>query len=131
VVKKKRFNDVVGTSLEIDDDNGLLYYQNGGLNSLYAIDMESFEIKRTYKGECHARRIRLDKKRNCIYVLGYLSGTVFPVDLSGGRRPWQIHVGGLPHGMDLHNDTLWVNSMAGVLKLDLKTLWGSIGNVGT
>jgi hypothetical protein len=131
VVKKKRFNDVVGTSLEIDDDNGLLYYQNGGLNSLYAIDMESFEIKRTYKGECHARRIRLDKKRNCIYVLGYLSGTVFPVDLSGGRRPWKIHVGGLPHGMDLHNDTLWVNSMAGVLKLDLKTLWGSIGNVGT
>jgi hypothetical protein len=128
VVKKKRFKDVVGTALEIDDDNGLLYYQNGGLNSLYAVDMESFEIKRTYKGECHARRIRLDKTRNCIYVLGYLSGTVFPVDLSSGKRPWKVHVGGLPHGLDLHNDTLWVNSMAGVLKLDLKTLWGDIGN---
>ena len=130
VVKKKRFKDVVGTALEIDDDNGLLYYQNGGLNSLYAVDMESFEIKRTYKGECHARRIRLDRQRNCIYVLGYLSGTVFPVDLSNGKRPWKIHVGGLPHGLDLHGDTLWVNSMAGVLKLDLKTLWGAIGNAG-
>jgi hypothetical protein len=127
VTKKKKLHDVVGTALEIDDDSGLLYYQNGGLNSLYAIDIESFEIKRTYKGECHARRIRLDKARHCIYVLGYLSGTVFPVDLSSGKRLWTVHVGGLPHGLDLHGDTLWVNSMAGVLKLDLKTLWGGHG----
>jgi hypothetical protein len=124
VTKKRRFLDVVGTALEIDDERGLLYYQNGGLNSLYEIDMETFAIKRKYKGECHARRIRLDKKRNCIYVLGYLSGTIFPIDLATGKRPWKRFVGGLPHGMDLSGDTLWINSMAGVLKLELKTIWG-------
>jgi hypothetical protein len=131
VLRKKKFPDVVGTALEIDDDNGLLYYQNGGLNSLYAVDLESFDVKRTYKGECHARRIRLDRQRNCIYVLGYLSGTLFPVDLDSGRRPWTVHVGGLPHGLDLHQNTLWVNSMAGVLKLDLDTLWGNGRNAKT
>ena len=125
VVKKRRFLDVVGTALDLDDERGLIYYQNGGLNSLYEIDMETFEIKRTFRGECHARRIRLDKKRNCIYVLGYLSGTMFPIDLETGTRPWKRYVGGLPHGMDIYDDTLWINSMSGVLKLNLRTLWGA------
>jgi len=126
VTKKRKFCDVVGTALEVDDERGLLYYQNGGLNSLYEIDMKSFEIMRTYKGECHARRIRLDKKKNCIYVLGYLSGTLFPVDLATNKRPWKRYVGGLPHGMDMHGNTLWVNSMSGVLKLDLKKTWAKV-----
>ena len=86
--------------------------------------METFEIKRTFKGEGHARRIKLDKKRNCLYVLGYFSGTVFPIDLNTGKRPWTIHVGGLPHGMDLNENTLWVNSMSGILKLELNQIWG-------
>lgn len=124
VTKKRKFPDVVGTALDIDDEGGLLYYQNGGLNSLYAVDIETFAIKRKYKGELHARRIRLDKKRNCIYVLGYLSGMIFPVDLGTGKQPWKRYVGGLPHGMDLNGDILWVNSMAGVLKLDLRNIWG-------
>ena len=125
VTKKRKFLDVVGTALEIDDEKGLLYYQNGGLDSLYEIDMGNFSIIRKYRGECHARRIRLDKKRNCIYVLGYLSGTIFPIDLETGKQPWKRYVGGLPHGMDLYGNTLWVNSMSGVLRLDLEQIWAT------
>lgn len=123
ILRKKRLFEVVGTALELDDENNLLYYQNGSINALYEIDVRTFEILRTFKGECHARRIRLDKKRNCIYVLGYLSGTLFPIDLNFGKRAWTIHVGGLPHGMDLYENSLWINSMSGVLKIDLPLIW--------
>ena len=125
ILKRKKFFDVVGTALEIDDDNQWLYYQNGGIDSLYKIDMATFEIKRRFKGEGHSRCIQLDKKRNALYVLGYLSGTIFPIDLGTGKRPWKIHVGGLPHGMYLYEDILWVNSMSGVLRLDLDTIWSN------
>ena len=124
ILNQRKFFDIVGTALDIDDEKNLIYYQNGGFKPLHEIDIETFAIKRTFKGEGHARRIKLDKKRNCLYVLGYFSGTVFPIDLNTGKRPWTIHVGGLPHGMDLYEDTLWVNSMSGVLKLDLNTIWG-------
>lgn len=128
IVKQRKFFDIVATALEIDDEKNLIYYQNGGFKQLHEIDMETFEIKQTFKGEGHARRIRLDKKRNCLYVLGYFSGTVFPIDLDTGKRLWTIHVGGLPHGMHLHEDTLWVNSMSGVLRLDLNKIWDDSAN---
>ncbi|MDM8552166.1 hypothetical protein QUF72_18925 [Desulfobacterales bacterium HSG2] len=123
ILRHRDFFDVVGTALEIDDEHGILYYQNGCFDKIYEISLDTYEVKRTLKGEGHARRIRLDKKRNCLYVLGYFSGTVFAVDLNTGRRVWTIKVGGLPHGMDLSEDILWINSMAGILRLNLKTIW--------
>jgi len=123
ILRHRDFFDVVGTALEIDDERGILYYQNGCFDKIYEISLDTYEVKRTLKGEGHARRIRLDKKRNCLYVLGYFSGTVFAVDLNTGRRVWTIKVGGLPHGMDLSEDILWINSMAGILRLNLKTIW--------
>ncbi len=123
VLRYRHFFDIIGTAIEIDDENNVLYYQNGSFDKIYEIDLSTFEVKRRLKGEIHARRIRLDKKRNCLYVLGYFSGTVFPVSLDTGRRQWTIKVGGLPHGMDLKGDTLWINSMSGVFRLNLKTIW--------
>ncbi len=123
--------DVFGTALIIDDENGYLYYQSGFYNSLYQIDIEKFKKERKYKGEYHARRICLDKRRNVIYVLGYTSGTVFPVDLISGKNLWKVKVGGRAHGMYFSNDTLWVHSMAGAFRLDLKTIWKDQGYSGT
>jgi hypothetical protein len=128
IVNKRKFFDVVSTALVLDDDRDLLYYQNGCFRQLYQIDTKTFEVRRTFSGEGHARCLRLDPRRNCIYVLGYFSGTVFPVDLDTGKRPWTVRVGGLPHGMDLQQDTLWVNSMFGVLQLDLETIWRRSGH---
>lgn len=123
VLRKKKFHDVIGTALEIDDDNQLLYYQKGGFNHIYEIDIASFDVRRTFRGETHARRLCLDRKRNALYVLGYLSGTLFSIDLQTGRRQWRICVGGLPHGMALHGDTLWINSILGVLNVNLDRIW--------
>ena len=123
ILKYRHCFDIIGTALELDDNNGVLYYQNSVFDSLYEIDINTFEIKREFTGEIHARRIRLDKKRNCLYVLGYFSGTVFSIDLETGIRSWSIDVGGSPHGMHFYDDTLWINSLAGVFKLDLNIIW--------
>jgi outer membrane protein assembly factor BamB len=123
IVKHRAFHDVSGTGLEIDDERNVIYYQNGGLtDELYEIDVESFAVKRTFHGEGHARHILLDRARNRIYVLGYFSGSVFALDRDTGRRVWTRKVGGLPHGMALDKDTLWVNSRPGVVQLDLAAI---------
>jgi len=127
VLKHKSFVLDVGSALAIDDERGLLYYQHGAFGPLYEIDIDTFEVQRTFRGEGHARRILLDKERNCLYVLGYFSGTVFAIDLDTGQRLWRVRVGGSPHGMDLSDDTLWVNSMAGVFELDLETIFETYG----
>lgn len=124
IMKHRRFWDITGTALIVDDDRGVLYYQNGGLsNRIYEIDIETFEVIRRFRGEGHARRLFLDTKRNSLYVLGYFSGSVFAIDLESGQRIWTVKVGGLPHGMALNQDTLWVNSMEGVFEVDLPTQW--------
>lgn len=123
VLQHRRFHDITGTALAIDDDRGLLYYQNGGLSDdLYEIDVETFAVTRTFTGEGHARQIILDRQRNRLYVLGYFSGTVFALDRETGRRLWTRRVGGLPHGMALAGDTLWVNARPGVVELNLAVL---------
>jgi len=125
VIKYRYCSDIIGCALEIDDDNDILYYQNGTFDSLFEIDINSFQIKRTFTGEMHARRIRLDKKRKCIYVLGYFSGTLFPINLETGKRPWRLNVGGSAHGMYMDEDIMWVNSLAGVFKINLNIIWDS------
>jgi hypothetical protein len=127
VLKHKKFFDVTGTALVLDDENDLLYYQNGWFDTIYEIDIKTFQVKRKLKGEGHARCMILDKSRNCLYVLGYFSGTVFSVDLGTGKKLWKRRVGGSPHGMALNNNTLWVNSMRGVIQLDLLKLWEKEG----
>ena len=123
VTRHLDLDDIMPTGLIIDPDDRALYYQSGFYNTLYKINIDSFTVERTYSSEFHSRRMRLDKKRHVIYILGYVSGTVFPIDLNTGKRQWQIHVGGRPHGMILQNDALWVNSMAGAFMIDLKTAW--------
>ncbi len=127
ILKKRAFFDVCATSLALDEENDLIYYQNGGFNTLHEIDLQTFKTKRTFRGEGHARSICLDKKRNFLYVLGYFTGSLFPIDLASGRRLSKIRVGGFPHGMHLDGDTLWVNSMSGVFRLDVSQIWGTPG----
>lgn len=131
VIRYRDLGDFGGTALILDDENGVLYYQSGFFDSLYRINIEQFKVERKYQGEFHARRIRLDKQRNVLYVLGYTSGTVFPIDLESGEHLWEVRVGGRPHGMALSGDALWVNSMAGAFRLDLQTIWKHKGYSNT
>jgi len=122
---------VIGSDLILDDENGLIYSQSFMLDSIYRINIESFTIEREYEGEFFARRLLLDKPRQVLYVLGYLSGLVFSIDLQSGKRLWEVKVGGRPHGMDLSGNLLWINSMSGVFHLDLSAIWKAKGYSGT
>ncbi len=124
ILRKRPFFDVCATALALDEENNFIYYQNGGFNTLHEIDLETFKTRRKFRGEGHARCICLDKKRNLLYVLGYFTGSLFAIDLATGRRLSKVKVGGLPHGIHLDGDTLWVNSMSGVFRLDVPAIWG-------
>ncbi len=124
VVKMRPFFDVCATALALDEENNLIYYQSGGFNTLHEIDLETFQTRRTFRGEGHARCMCLDRKRSYLYVLGYFSGSLFPIDLTTGKRLSRVRVGGLPHGMHVDGDTLWVTSMSGVFRLDIDQIWG-------
>ncbi len=131
VTNYKDFGDLFGTALFLDQQDQKLYYQSGIFNSLYRLDLKTFSVEREYKGEFHARRLRVDHDRNVMYVLGYVSGKVIALDLDSGKHLWALPVGGRPHGLDLHGQTLWINSMAGVFKLDLNVIWKAKGFAGT
>ncbi len=127
ITRSIKLNDVVGTALILDDVSGKLYYQSAFYDTIFVIDIETFEVVKKYSGEFHARRLRLDKRRGVLYVLGYTSGTVFPIDLDSGKTLWSVKVGGRPHGMQLTGDALWINSMLGAFKLDLNVIWEEKG----
>ncbi|MBI9077556.1 MAG: hypothetical protein JEZ02_19280 [Desulfatibacillum sp.] len=116
------------TAMIMDPEDDALYCQSSLWDELTKVRLDTFEIERTYKGERHARCLTMDPKRNVIYELGYCSGKVFPIDLETGERPWEIRVGGRPHGMHLDSrDRLWINSMSGVFCMDLPTIWKDKG----
>jgi hypothetical protein len=115
-------NDVGGTALAIDDEGKFLYFQSGYNDTLYKIDIATFKVVRKYDGSYHARRLLIDREYNCIYVLGYFSGTVFALDLKSGDRKWTLNVGGHPHGMALTDNYLWVHSMTGAFRINLSEI---------
>ncbi|MFH1886166.1 MAG: hypothetical protein ABIM40_05655 [Pseudomonadota bacterium] len=131
ITNQMDFGDLIGTGLFLDQTDQKLYYQSGFFNSLYKVDLKTFTMEREYKGEFHVRRLGLDRERNVMYLLGYVSGKVTALDLDSGKHLWKVPVGGRPHGLDLQGQTLWVHSMAGVFRLDLDTIWKEKGFAGT
>jgi len=45
------------------------------------------------------------------------------LDLKSGKRLWELKVGGKPDGLSKNNNDLWVNSRAGIVKIDLSAVW--------
>ncbi|MBI5844656.1 MAG: PQQ-binding-like beta-propeller repeat protein [Deltaproteobacteria bacterium] len=116
----------LGTALALDEESGTLYFQSGVYNSLYAVDLKTFTVRRTYRGAVHARRLRLDLKRNAIYILDYSGGRLIALDLASGERAWELRMGGRPHGICIKGDTAWVHSMAGAFRVDLAAQWAGV-----
>ena len=124
VVRSMTLDDVVGTALLLDPAGERIFYQSGVRDALHEVDLKSWKVTRTFKGEIHARRLTLDRQRDALYVLGHLSGQLSAIDLKTGQRRWSVAVGGRPHGLSQDGDALWVNSFAGLFRLHLPTLWG-------
>ncbi|MFH1416482.1 MAG: hypothetical protein ABIH89_10410 [Elusimicrobiota bacterium] len=112
-----------GSALVVDEEKSLVYFQDGGSNRLFEVDLERFEVKRVLKGEIHARRIFLDKWRNALYILSYFYGRLIAVDIETGDRLWTLKVGGKAYGLAVNKDILYVNSTAGIVKVDLNDVW--------
>lgn len=119
---KIEYNNSCGAGLVIDDEEMKLYYQSGFYNNLYKIDIKSFSIEKKYEGQYFSRRLILDKKRNSIYVLSYLTGKLISINLNTGEKIWELNVGGRPHGMKKINNNLWVHSMSGVFLIKLNEI---------
>lgn len=114
---------LTATELLLDDERGVFYIQHGGLNDLYEVDMKSFKVIRVLDGEVHARCMALDKKRDIIYISSFFYGKLIALDIKTGKHLWEVKVGGKPYGLDLYVNELYVNSRAGIVKIDLNTVW--------
>jgi hypothetical protein len=122
----KRMLDLgeIGTfGMTVDSEGRYLYYQSAYNDNLYKIDLASFSVEKVLKGELGARRMITDDERNVIYVLGYFSGNLSPIDIESGKRRWTVKIGPHAHGMSLTKNYLWVNSMAGAFRIDLRKVW--------
>ena len=117
------FGDIVGTGFAADFERGRFYYQSGFTSDLHEVDLESFEVLRTFEGEVHGRRLVLDERRRVLYVVGYFSGLVVAIDLEDGERLWELAIGPRPQGADLTDDALWINTQDGLFEIDLKHAW--------
>ncbi|MFH1415419.1 MAG: hypothetical protein ABIH89_04985 [Elusimicrobiota bacterium] len=117
------FDIVEPTALKIDDEQGVLYCQDGGSSRLYEIDIRKFTVKRLLSGEVHSRRISIDRQRRCLYLLGYFYGRIVALDLESGKRKWSLKVGGKPYGLAREGDRLYISSMSGIIYLDLNSVW--------
>ncbi len=111
--------DVVGTALAVDDGAGVIYYQSGVRDALFRLNLATLEVEAEWESEIHARRLHVDRERGALYVLGFFSGTVFALDLATGARRWTVAVGPRPHGLAATEGALFVNSMVGVVRVDL------------
>jgi hypothetical protein len=116
-------NDFCGSALVIDDQGKYLYFQSGYIDNLYKIDLGTFSVVKILHGALSAKRLILDKAHNSIYVLDYFSGEVFPIDIDSGKKYWTLKVGPHPHGMAMTDNYLWINSIAGAFRIDLKKIW--------
>jgi PQQ enzyme repeat len=129
LIRQARFDFcVMGSALEFDQATGRLYMQCGAVDDLYEIDAKNFEVLRIYRGEFHSRGLTIDSERNCIYVLGFGSGTLFALDLKTGLKRWSLNVGSKPNSMYLDpGRNIWINSKVGILRIDLQKVWDELG----
>ena len=127
LLRTKDFGDIVGTGFAADFEAGRLYYQSGFTSDLHEVDLQTFEVLRTFEGEVHARRLVHDLRRRVLYVVGYFSGLVVAVDLESGERLWEMGIGPRPQGADLTDDALWVNTQDGLFEIDLPQAWRHAG----
>jgi hypothetical protein len=123
ILRSMDLERVIGTSMALDEEAHEIYYQCSLSNALYRISLDTFEVVRTYEGAAHSWSILLDSAKRALYELDWLGGKLFALDTESGERLWEIDTGGRPSSMTRHHDTLWINSMLGVIRVDLAKVW--------
>ena len=115
--------DGAGTALASDGER--IWYQASLSDDISEVRIADFTVLRTLPGERFSRGLSYDKGHNVLYVLGYFTGKLSAINLDNGERLWSVSVGGRPNSMDIHGDIAWINSMAGLIRVDLSAVWAS------
>jgi hypothetical protein len=111
-----------GTMLYLDDPGGRIFFQDGLSRTIFEINSKSLKTVKKLHGELQSHKVCVDRKRNCLYVLSYFYGRMSCVDLATGKRKWRVKVGGKPYGIVLEGDFLYVNSAAGIVRVDISAV---------
>lgn len=117
--------DAVGTSIAVDAPGNRLWYQPSLRDEIQEIRISDLTVTRTLGGERFSRGLAFDASRNVVYVLGYFSGQLFALDASSGAERWRINVGGRPNSLLVRKDIAWINSMAGLVRVELPVVWSN------
>ncbi len=132
VVLARHLERLIGSSVALDVGRRRGYYLSHAETWIRVFDLDDFHEVGTLEGEPFAHVAVVDPARNRLYVPGFFSGTVFALDLETGRRVWTRAVGALPSGLwlDEGSDSLFVNSMLGMIRIHLAGGGGSTGEDG-
>jgi len=115
----------IGAQDELEVDVRIEDMQDGDSSRLLEIEADSLEVSRMFRTSAHARSITIDRKREALYVLSFMHGTLTAVDIKTGSKIWTIKTGGKPGGLCIDGDSLFVSSRRGILRIDLDTVWDS------
>lgn len=126
ITRTLALGDAAGTALTVDPEGQRLWYQASLLDEIFEVDLNTFTVTRTLPGERFSRGLAYDSARNLLYSLAYFSGTLSAINLDSGAVVGGVAVGGRPNALTKVGDTVWVNSMAGILKIDLGPTFGRL-----
>ncbi len=118
-------DDAVGTALAVDTAGDRLWYQPSLRDAIQQIRISDLSVTGSLRGERFSRGLAFDSARGVLYVLGYFSGQFFAVDVATGQRRWQVNVGGRPNSLVVRDDVAWINSMSGLVRVDLSAVWAA------
>ena len=123
ITRSMALDDAAGTAIAVDAAGQRLWYQASLSDALSEVNLETFTVQRELSGERFARGLAFDPVRNMLYQATYFSGKLRAFDLSTGDVAWELSIGGRPNSLALAKGTLWINSMEGVLSVNLEQVW--------
>jgi hypothetical protein len=123
LTRSLKLGDLVGSSIVIDDDNQLIYYQAALSDSLYEVSLKDFQVIRVLKGSVQSRYMCIDKERGCLYISSYAYGKLIALDLKSGKHLWEVKVGGKAGGRSKVKENILINTRAGIIRVDLAAVW--------
>lgn len=93
-------------------------------DNFYEFDMDTLRLRRAFKGALNCRVLTYDKGRGLIYAASFLKGELLTIRYGDGEIISRMNIGKKCCAMTLSNieDSLYIGSRWGIMKIDLKKL---------
>ncbi len=105
-------------------EKGTLLTPSFFTRTIYEHHMDDLTLKRTFQGPLNCRNIVYDPKRDLLYAVGFMKGELSVIRYPDAEILKTVRIGNKAYSMALlpERDELYVGSMWGILKVDLKEL---------